>query len=1396
MKKSYLWSRLLPIVLCLCMVLSLTIRIPGAVAAAGTEGMITIALTDSYGDGWSDNAIAIYADGELLDTVTMDSGASATWTTKIDTHVSYEFRWVSGVYAQETSFVIYYGTTEKVSASGFDYVDGATILTIAKSCSGTNYANGACTSCGAACTHRYVGEDGKCADCGYACAGHNWTDGVCSVCSGVCLHQAYKSGACTVCGKTMILSIELEDVYSDGWTGNAINIYANEELLGSVTVDVGFSTSWSVDYVMTNAYAFEWVTGNYANECSFRILLNGEVRYEATTEDCAALKDGVFFTLEPWCDHAAYDDNYCCITCGKTCPHSNIQPNGTCGVCGFTCGTSAPHAWDGDNCSVCGFVCVHGAWTDSVCGSCGLVCGSDVKHNFDATHTCSRCGFVCGTTAPHTWDNGTCTLCGLGCTHESWANSVCNGCGLACGVDVEHSFNASNVCTLCGFGCGTTTKHTWDNGTCTVCGAVCTHKGFNNGICSDCSYYQPAVENGVGENGFALYEIHNAGQLLWFADYVNSNAVLSDKAVQEADAEYPIYFAYTTGCVNGKLMADINMSGLPWTPIGIPYVSDAVSRNSYGYAGVFDGAGHTVSGIDCAVVSAENTVYAGFFGALGGGTVKNLTVQGDIQGVANTVQYPAAYVGGIAGYVCEWFDYPGQSQTRQDVYSVIENCTFIGTVSVSAKDQEFAGGIVGIASGTYVTNCLSAAWVSATQIGSYGIGSVCGCVINDCTIANCWYDSDLSKLGAVNSESHAGVTGASGERMAQGAVAYALGFGQTLGVDAYPSYGDDAVYQVTDGCCTYSNTPVDTITEKAHTGGVACFGQAICDDCHLPYGEAMVHKYTATVTNPTCTEPGYTTYTCTCGDSYTEPIAATGHDYTVKVIEPTCTEAGATVYTCACGDSYSEPIAATGHDYTVKVVEPTCTEEGSTTYTCACGHSYSESIPTIGHDYTTQVTEPTCVNPGSITYTCACGDSYTESIAATGHSYETKVTEPTCTEPGLTVYSCVCGHSFNVSIPATGHTYTTSVVAPTCTADGYATHACACGYSFTETISATGHGNVNGICPVCGEVPVVVPTLKLAYPSLSFKDVINYNIYYTVSDMTDVVEMGLITFDSETANGTVDNADHVIPGYSQSGSRYVSCSQGIAAKKLGDTIYFQAYAKLSDGSYVYSEMRYYDAITYAKDRLENSTNQAMKTLVVAMLNYGASAQIHFGYKTDNLMNSFLTDEQKALVEDYRSDMADSLVAVDSNKLGAFAKVNNGYSSMWPSVLFDGAFSINYYFTPSKAMDSDLKLYYWTLNDYNAASVLTAENASGVITMKALDDGSYVAAVSDIAARQIDQTVFVCGVYESEGVSYSTGVISYSIAAYCQDRIAKGSATMQEMAKATAVYGYYAKAYFG
>ena len=87
------------------------------------------------------------------------------------------------------------------------------------------------------------------------------------------------------------------------------------------------------------------------------------------------------------------------------------------------------------------------------------------------------------------------------------------------------------------------------------------------------------------------------------------------------------------------------------------------------------------------------------------------------------------------------------------------------------------------------------------------------------------------------------------------------------------------------------------------------------------------HSYKDVVTAPTCTEKGYTTHTCSCGDSYVDTyVDALGHAWDNGKVtkEPTETETGVKTFTCTrCGETKTEVIPATG-----VVASGTCGAEG------------------------------------------------------------------------------------------------------------------------------------------------------------------------------------------------------------------------------------------------------------------------------------------------------------------------------------------------------------------------------------------------------------------------------------------------------------------------------------
>ena len=158
--------------------------------------------------------------------------------------------------------------------------------------------------------------------------------------------------------------------------------------------------------------------------------------------------------------------------------------------------------------------------------------------------------------------------------------------------------------------------------------------------------------------------------------------------------------------------------------------------------------------------------------------------------------------------------------------------------------------------------------------------------------------------------------------------------------------------------------------------------------------EAHEHSYTAVVTPPTCTEKGYTTHTCACGDSYVDTyVDALGHAWDNGKVtkEPTETETGTKTFTCTrYGETKTEVIPALSHEhsYTAVVTDPTCTAKGYTTHTCACGDSYVDTyVDALGHAWDNgTVTKPaTATEAGIKTYTCTrCGETKTETIPAGG----------------------------------------------------------------------------------------------------------------------------------------------------------------------------------------------------------------------------------------------------------------------------------------------------------------------------------------------------------------------------------------------------------------------------
>lgn len=258
-----------------------------------------------------------------------------------------------------------------------------------------------------------------------------------------------------------------------------------------------------------------------------------------------------------------------------------------------------------------------------------------------------------------------------------------------------------------------------------------------------------------------VYLIDTAAKLAWFADAVNGG--------QKA--------------INGKLTANINLNGKPWTAIG---------TSSNKFAGTLDGDNYTVSGlvttglvgelaeggvvenlrVNCAIVSTSSLL--GGVANSSAGTIRNCMVSGSIT-FSSEGHNGASAIGGVAGrttgngvisgcvsraVVKDAYDNStyGTSAPLGGIagyaYGVVENCYFTGTLAVKKTQpnkiiQQKRGGLVGELNanaelkGSYVAGEFAIADESK-------FGAVVGKVNSGATITNCAYLDTVAPQAAAD----------------------------------------------------------------------------------------------------------------------------------------------------------------------------------------------------------------------------------------------------------------------------------------------------------------------------------------------------------------------------------------------------------------------------------------------------------------------------------------------------------------------------------------------------------------------------------------------------------------------------------------------------------------------
>ena len=253
---------------------------------------------------------------------------------------------------------------------------------------------------------------------------------------------------------------------------------------------------------------------------------------------------------------------------------------------------------------------------------------------------------------------------------------------------------------------------------------------------------------------FVFYEEEDLG--FYFNETENTYYIWDERGLLAWNAHVMQYTGtadtpdYPNLDTSAKLMADISLEGINWTPVG--YHDDSTWKE-YSYAGTFDGGGHIISNLK---IDSSDSNYLGLFAYIAtGGVVENLTL-------SDVAISGYGYIGGIAG------------SNR----GTIENCIVSGSVSGSSY---YVGGIVGYNGGT-ISGCNNKGKVSGSSntvggIVGYNVGTIEYCNVESGSV------SGTSAVGGIVGENGGTISACNNKGKVSGTEAEFVG-----GIAGY-SYG-------------------------------------------------------------------------------------------------------------------------------------------------------------------------------------------------------------------------------------------------------------------------------------------------------------------------------------------------------------------------------------------------------------------------------------------------------------------------------------------------------------------------------------------------------------------------------------------------------------------------------
>jgi len=191
--------------------------------------------------------------------------------------------------------------------------------------------------------------------------------------------------------------------------------------------------------------------------------------------------------------------------------------------------------------------------------------------------------------------------------------------------------------------------------------------------------------------------------------------------------------------------------------------------------------------------------------------------------------------------------------------------------------------------------------------------------------------------------------------------------------------------------------------------------------------DVHTHSYTSAITKEaSCTETGIKTYTCECGDTYTEQIPVADHTLTHKTVASTCKVNGYEYDYCSnCKGEFNKVELPLGNHKNNHITVPsTCKVQGMSYDLCTvCGQtSNTKVLPLADHTTKHIKVDSTCKVAGYEYDECTvCGTKLNEkTLPLADHTWGDweVTTEPTTSAEGVKTRKCsVCGDTETASIP-------------------------------------------------------------------------------------------------------------------------------------------------------------------------------------------------------------------------------------------------------------------------------------------------------------------------------------------------------------------------------------------